>query len=412
MSVVLKKFDDFLNESRYWGTPTERTREVIEAFENTDAGRDLYALGVREIPERAVVKFERRGDGQSMPRTAIFKGEDNRFHIEHYSSKPGQEVYGEKSFDTIEECFRHLWVRLAKNIIPASLMSKREVEKKVNFDELFPVGSRHTQPQFLDVLKPIMGGEELAHPGNQDLLETDTIQKLLELALIGKVDRYGGSSNQIIVTDLSKNAKVKYKFYCRAAETIRKMYADLIKEIIGASTFGRCVGTMTSKHNEYESWTVTNTNRIPLNAVNYRTGENTLKCNVQNNEMMSAVFLSIIKRTFKRSKGKTMSEKIIWDGSEMVNELNSLMSDYFFAAASDLDPSVFVEKEFQDHPQIIENGKALLIKYLLQNGSMELKGAISDNPNLKELVEFTTSHENIDELTKKLIKASKLLKYI
>ena len=107
-----------------------------------------------------------------------------------------------------------------------------------------------------------------------------------------------------------------------------------------------------------------------------------------------------------------MSEKIIWDGSEMVNELNSLMSDYFFAAASDLDPSVFVEKEFQDHPQIIENGKALLIKYLLQNGSMELKGAISDNPNLKELVEFTTSHENIDELTKKLIKASKLLKYI
>jgi hypothetical protein len=294
-------------------------------------------------------------------------------------------------------------------------MSRREVEKRVNFDELFPIGSGLSQQQFLEIMRPIMGGEELAHPSNDDLLDTDTIQKLLELAVIGKKDKYGSGGKEIIVRDISKNLKIKYNFYCHAAQTVSKMYSELIKKILGDRIYDRCHGVLTSKYTDYESWTVTNTNRIPLNAVNFRTGENTAKFNVQSNEMISAVFLAIIKRTFSRAKGNSLNEKLIWSGSEsseLVKELNTLLSNYFFEAASRLEPSVFVEKEFVDHPQVLENAHALLIKYLLKEGSAEMKDIIADNPDLKELVEYSTSREDIDELTKKLIKAAKLLKYI
>jgi hypothetical protein len=415
MSNLYNNFDDYLiGEARYWGSPTERTKDVLDAFSSTREGNDLYALGVRTIPERNEVRFERRSRGESMPKTGIWK-DGGKFHIAHYSSKPGLEVYGEKTFDTVEEAFRHLWIRIAKNIIPASIMSRREVEKRVNFDELFPIGSGLSQSQFLEIMRPIMGGEELAHPSNDDLLGTDTIQKLLELAVIGKKDRYGNGGREIIVRDISKNLKVKYNFYCHAAQTVCKMYLDLIKKILGDSIYNRCHGVLTSRYTDYESWTVTNTNRIPVNAVNFRTGENTAKFNVQSNEMMSAVFLAIIKRTFSRAKGNNFNEKLIWSSgqsSELVTELNTLLSNYFFDAASTLEPSVFVEKEFIDHPQVLENAHALLIKYLLKEGSMDLKGAITTNPDLKELVDFSTSREDIDELTKRLIKASKLLKYI
>jgi hypothetical protein len=415
MSNLYNNFDDYLiGEARYWGSPTERTKDVLDAFSSTREGNDLYALGVRTIPERNEVRFERRSRGESMPKTGIWK-DGGKFHIAHYSSKPGLEVYGEKTFDNVEDAFRHLWIRIAKNIIPASIMSRREVEKRVNFDELFPIGSGLSQSQFLEIMRPIMGGEELAHPSNDDLLDTDTIQKLLELAVIGKKNKYGEGSNEIIVRDISKNLKVKYNFYCHAAQTVCKMYLDLIKKILGDTIYNRCHGVLTSRYTDYESWTVTNTNRIPVNAVNFRTGENTAKFNVQSNEMMSAVFLAIIKRTFSRAKGNNFNEKLIWssgESSELVKELNTLLSNYFFDAASTLEPSVFVEKEFIDHPQVLENAHALLIKYLLKEGSMDLKGAITTNPDLKELVDFSTSREDIDELTKKLIKASKLLKYI
>ncbi len=403
-------------EEAYRHPPTPYTEDLLNSFTDSPEGRDLYHLGVREIPERTKIRLERRATGESMPRTAVFKDQSTgKYHIEHYSSKPGLEVYGQKSFDTPEELYRYLWIKLAKNIIPASLMSRREVEKKVNFDELFPVGSGVSQREFLARMKPILGGEELNHPSNDDLLKTGTIRKLLELSLIGKKDKYSSDQNKetIVVKDISKNEKIKYKFYCNAAQTIRIIYADLIKEIMGKEDFESCLGTMRSAHVDYETWTVTNTNRLPLNSVNYRTGENTLRCNVQDNDMMAAVFLSIIKRTFKRAKGKNTFENIIWNPNiKMAGEINSLLSDYFYEAASTLDPSVFVEADLQSHPQIIQNGKALLIKYLLKNGSFDLKSQITENPKLRDLVDFSTKHEDIDVMTKKLIRAAKAIKYI
>jgi hypothetical protein len=405
-----------IEEGEYWGDPGPETRELHDAFTNTDAGRDLYALGVRPIRERSRIKYERRGQNQSMPRTAAYKKSDGKFHIEHYSSKPGLEVYGEKDFDTAEELFRHLWMRIAKNLIPASLISKREAEKRINLEELFPIGHRSSQEGFFNVIKPLIGGEELEHASNQDLVQTETVQKLLSLGLVGKSDRYSSDqSKPIVVKDLSKNQIIKYKFYCNAAQTVKNMYADLITSIIGNRSFSECVGTLTSRYTDYEAWTVTNTNRLPLNSVNYRTGENTLKCNVQDNDMMAAVFLSIIKRTFKRAKGSNLDERMIagsYSNSAIVEEINSLMSDYFFQAATDLDPSVFFEKDYHGDEQILKNGKALLIKYFLKNGSMDLKGMITSNPQLEELVTFATSHEDIDQMTKKLIQVSKLLKFI
>lgn len=410
----LKQYSQ-IEEGEYWGTPGPETQELDDAFNDTDAGRDLYALGVRKIREGSRIKYERRGQNQSMPRTAAYKKSDGKFHIEHYSSKPGLEVYGEKDFDTAEELYRHLWMRLAKNLIPASLISKREAEKRINLEELFPIGHRVSQDEFFTRIKPLIGGEELEHASNQDLVQTETVQKLLSLGLIGKTDRYSASAtNPIVVKDLSKNEVIKYKFYCNAAQTVRNMYADLISKLIGHSTFIGCAGSLSSKHVDFEPWTVTNTNRLPLNAVNYRSGENTLKCNVQDNDMMAAVFLSIIKRTFKRSKSSSVSgERMIAGyGNTLIEEINILMSDYFFQAATDLDPSVFFEKEYHGDEQILQNGKALLVKYFLKNGSLELKAKISENPDLKDLVTFATSHEDIDQLTKKLIQVSKLLKFI
>jgi len=409
MSYVLSYENHILEGSRYYGTPTERTKEVLDAFGHTDAGRDLYALGVRDVPEFEKVRFERRAYGQSMPRTFVYK-DGGKFHIEHYK---GQEVYGEKSFDTIEELFRHLWMRLAKNIIPASLISKREAEKRIDLETMFPIGSKVSQEVFLDRLKPIIGGDELAHPSNKDLVETDTVERLLDLSLIGKIEKYSSGKEIKVVTDISKNAIVKYRFYSTAAETTRNVYASLVEEILGGSLFRSCVGTLNSRYSDYETWTVTNTNRIPLNSVNFRTGENTLKCHVQSNEMMSAVFFSIIKRTFRRAKGKNISQKMIWHGNDpLVNEVNDLLADYFFEASAGLEPSVFIERDLQSHPEIVKNAKALLIKYLLKNGSTDLKGKIAANPRLEDLVEFSTSQEDIDDLSRRLIKAAKLLQFI
>lgn len=407
------KYSDFIAEA--WSSPTPYTVDILDSFVNSDEGRDLRAIGVSDNPERNRVRLERRNRGESMPRTGVFKDQqDGKYHIEHYSSKPGLEVYGQKSFDTPEELFRYLWIRIAKNIIPASLMSRREVEKKINFDELFPIGSRVSQQEFLEALRPILGGEELDHPSNDDLLRTDTIKKLLDLSLIGKKDRYSSEkSSNIIVKDISQNARIKYKFYCNAAQTIRILYSDLVMEILGDTVFTDCLGSMRSSYVDYETWTVTNTNRLPLNSVNYRTGENTLRCHVQDNDMMAAVFLSIIKRTFKRAKGKTAFENLIWNPNyPIVAELNGLLSDYFFEAASTLEPSVFVEGDLQKHPQIIKNGRALLVKYLLKNGSITLKGEITNKSELKALVDFSTRHEDIDVMTKRLIKASKALIYV
>lgn len=406
-----------LNEGSYWGTPTEATRELVDAFNTTDAGRDLYALGVRMVLERSRIKYERRGQGMSMPRTAAYKNTDTgKFHIEHYSSKPGLEVYGEKDFDTPEELYRHMWMRVAKNLIPASLISKREAEKRINLEEIFPLGHGVSQTEFFNRIMPLIGDPNLIHPSNSDLLATPTVQELLKLGLIGKRDRFSGNNTPIIVTDISKNQIIKYYFYCTAASVVKTLYSDLIIKIVGEYKFSGCLGTISAGNTMgHESWTVTNTNRLPNNSVNFRTGENTLKCHVQDNDMMAAVFLAIIKRTFKRAKTSTKWDEklIVHPGSDpIITELNGILSDYFFMTASNLEPSIFFEVEHLENDAIVYNAHALLIKYLLKNGSPQLREAITSKEELQELVEYTTTTEDLDTNARELIELFKSLKYV
>ena len=416
----VESYSDFINEAERYHTTTEKTEDLYHDFEDTPEGRDLRDLGVTRILERDKLKLERRNRNESMPRTAVFKGSDGKFHIEHYSSKPGLEVYGKQSFDTTKELYRYLWVKLAKNIIPASLMSRREVEKRINFDELFPIGSGVSQSQFLDRLKPVLGGEELAHPTNAHLLEMPEAQKLIDLSLIGKPIEPGGRRNNkslTLVNDISKNAKIKYKMYCSAAQTVKAVYGNFIKEIIGEHEFNGCAGTITGANPAtYETWTVTNTNRIPKNSVNYRTGENTAKCNVQENDHLVGVFLSIIQRTFRRAKGKNHAEAIIrsygykTEIPEIIEEINNLMSDFLFDAAVQLRPSVFIEAEFRSNEHLLLNAKALLIQYFIDHGSAKFVEFLKSKKQLEDYIEYSAKNTNIDDISRKLIRITKSLK--
>ena len=53
-----------------------------------------------------------------------------------------------------------------------------------------------------------------------------------------------------------------------------------------------------------------------------------------------------------------------------------------------------------------------MIKFLLRNGSTLIKGAIGENDDLQELVDITTREEGVDDLTRRLIKVSRALKYV
>jgi hypothetical protein len=80
-------------------------------------------------------------------------------------------------------------------------------------------------------------------------------------------------------------------------------------------------------------------------------------------------------------------------------------------AAETLESSVFIEPGEEDSA-IHKNAKALLVKFLLRNGSVSLKGMIGENEELQELVDITTREEGVDDLTKRLIKVSRALKYV
>lgn len=393
-------------------------KDLCSDFENEEGSAfDLRALNIfLNSWDRGRVRLARKGE--SMPKTGIWVNEEGKYCSEHYSSKPGLETYGFASFDTPQELFRHIWLRVVKNGIPASLMSKRNVNEKIDFDTMFPPGRGLTMPEILDELKPMLGGEKLAHPSNEDLLQLSTIQRLISLGLIGKKSIYKSGEEPTVVRDLTKGGKIKYYFYCTAIQDVMRIYKDVISEIAGvgnSSLLGRIFNTF----QDYEAWTVTNTQRMPINSVNFRTGENILVCRLQEVEMFSAVFVAIIKRTFKRAKGKKVDEKLIspsWrlentEAGEIINELNDLLSDYFYEAASQIDPVVFVENSIKNEI-VYDNARALLIKYLLEKGSLGLKKQITTNPKLQEYVELTTKHPDLDELTKKLIRVSKALRFM
>lgn len=416
MEKMVSNYEDFINEaywSRSWLNPPGR--ELLDAFEGTKdpSARDLRkGLGVSvQRLDGQKIRLHKRGG--SIPKTAIWVNEDGNYCSEHYSSKPGLEKYGFASFDTPQELFRHLWIRIVKNGIPASLISKRDVNEKVDFDKMYPAGEELTLEQIRERLKPMMGGDQLAHPSNDDLLKLATMQRLVELDFVGKIEKYSGSNTVQLVRDISKGGKIKYYFYLRALERARELYGDLIKDLVGGSAHGQMINKT-----DYEAWTVTNSQLMPVNAVNFRTGENILRCRLEDVEMFNAIFIAIAKRSFKRAKGKTLHEKLVIPGwrstpeeKEVIEELNGLLADYFHDAAAEVSQTVFFDKE-HDSTSVHDNAKALLIKYLLKNGSQEIKDMITRNEKMDKYVDLTTKVEDLDGLTKRLINISRSLRYV
>ena len=410
----VSKYDEFIGEaywSKSWLNP--QGRELVDSFDSDlPSARDLKrGLGVTiQRLDNQKIRLEIRGS--SMPKTAMW-WEDGNYCCEHYSSKPGLEVYGFTTFGTAQELFRHIWLRIVKNGIPASLISKRDVNEKVDFDKMYPAGEELSLDQIRDRLKPMMGGDQLAHPTNSGLLQLETMQRLVELDFIGKSDRYATTKEVTLVRDISKGGKVKYYFYLRALERAKDLYGDLIKDLVGGDSHGQMI-TKT----DYETWTVTNTQRMPINSVNFRTGENTLRCRLEDIEMFNAIFIAIAKRTFKRAKGKTLNEKLVipgWRASvedkKTIEELNDLLANYFHDAAADVSQTVFFDKE-HDKTEVHNNAKAILIKYLLKEGSMSMKSLIAGNDSMSRYVDMATKIEDIDGLTKKLISVARSLRYV
>jgi hypothetical protein len=411
----VSNYAEFIGEaywSKSWLNPPGR--ELIDSFDgDLPSARDLRkGLGVTvQRLDGQKIRLEIRGS--SMPKTAMWVNEDGNYCCEHYSSKPGLETYGFVSFDTPQELFRHIWLRIVKNGIPASLISKRDVNEKVDFDKMYPAGEELDLDEIRERLKPMMGGDQLAHPSNAELLQLATMQRLIELDFVGKIERYSSTKNVNLVRDISKGGKVKYYFYLRALERAKELYGDLIKNLVGGDAHGQMI-----QKTDYETWTVTNTQRMPINSVNFRTGENTLRCRLEDVEMFNAIFIAIAKRTFKRAKGKTLTEKLVipgWRASaedkETMEELNDLLANYFHDAAAEVSQTVFFDKE-HDTTAVHENAKAILIKYLLKEGSMSIKSLITGNEKMNQYVDMATKIEDIDGLTKRLINVSRALRYV
>jgi len=412
----VSNYTEFIGEA-YWSKSWLKPegRELIDAFDGNDlpSARDLRRglyVSVQRLDDQKI-RLEIRGS--SMPKTAMWVNEDGSYCSEHYSSKPGLEVYGFASFDTPQELFRHIWLRIVKNGIPASLISKRDVNEKVDFDKMYPAGEELTLDQIRERLKPMMGGDQLAHPTNDELLRLPTMQRLIELDFVGKVSRYSNRESVSLVRDISKDGKVKYYFYLRALERAKELYGDLIRDLVGGDAYGQMI-----QQTDYETWTVTNTQRMQINSVNFRTGENTLKCRLEDIEMFNAIFIAIAKRTFKRARGKSLSEKLVipgWRASaedkETMEELNDLLANYFHDAAAEVSQTVFFDKE-HDTTAVHENAKAILIKYLLKEGSMSVKSLITGNDRMSKYVDMATKIEDIDGLTKRLINVSRALRYV
>ena len=412
----ISNYTEFIGEA-YWSKSWLKPegRELIDAFDGNDlpSARDLRRgldVSVQRLDDQ---KIRLEIKGSSMPKTAMWVNEDGSYCSEHYSSKPGLEVYGFASFDTPQELFRHIWLRIVKNGIPASLISKRDVNEKVDFDKMYPAGEELTLDQIRERLKPMMGGDQLAHPTNDELLRLPTMQRLIELDFVGKVSRYSNRESVSLVRDISKGGKVKYYFYLRALERAKELYGDLIRDLVGGDAYGQMI-----QKTDYETWTVTNTQRMQINSVNFRTGENTLKCRLEDIEMFNAIFIAIAKRTFKRARGKSLSEKLVipgWRASaedkQTMEELNDLLANYFHDAAAEVSQTVFFDKE-HDTTAVHENAKAILIKYLLKEGSMSVKSLITGNDKMTRYVDMATKIEDIDGLTKRLINVSRALRYV
>ena len=404
---------DEMAKRRQWYGVTEATRELTDSFNNSEQGLDLQAIGVQlEARDRDTILLTRRGG--PMADVELYKNEDGEFCYEYLSSKAGVERYALHKFDTPEECLRSLLLRIIRNNIPAAIIPKKDIPN-INFNELVPVGGALSMQDILSRMKETIAADELIDPDADAVEALPTIRNLENMGIVGKSTSSGRS-------DVIKKVDVispKYKFYSRAASRVGEIYGEMISQILEVK-YTDLGGTIKESS---EVWRVNNTNRLPLNGINFRTGDNSVRCNIQDNEIFGSVFIAIFKRTFKRAKGKYEKEHMIRPGygflssargtnkEELLVELNSLLSDYFTEAAEKLEPTVFIDPGMEGS-QVHENAKALLIKYLLKKGSMDLKRAIGENDDLSDLVDMTTRHEDMDDLTRKLIDVSRALRFV
>lgn len=403
--------DEMARRGQWYGL-TDSTREFVESFNNTPEGQDLQAIGVNiEARDRDTLLLTRSGG--PMADVELYKNEDGEFCYEYLSSKAGVERYALHKFETPERALRSLLLRIIRNNIPAAIIPKKDIPN-INFTELVPIGDRLSMQEILGRMKQTIAADELIDPDADAVEALPTIQNLENMGIVGRAERGR-------VTDIVKKVDIiapKYKFYSRAAARVGQIYGEMIAQIL-ETPYTNLGGTMTES---FEVWRVNNTNRLPLNGINFRTGDNSVRCNIQDNEIFGSVFIAIFKRTFKRAKGKYEKEHLLRGGygflrdsdvpkKELLKEINDLLSEYFTEAAEKLEPTVFIDPGMEGS-QVHDNAKALLLKYLLKKGSMNLKRAISENRDLSDLVDMTTRHEDMDDLTRKLIDVSRALRFV
>lgn len=413
---ILESLENIVNEARRRFPLNPITQEMSEAFNTTAEGRDLQAIGVfiDETTPTALI-LSRNGP---MAKVELFKNSQGQYCYEYTSTKEGVERYALHKFDDPKTCLRNLLLRIVRNNIPGAIIPKKDIPK-INFEELVPIGSALDMKEILKRAKEVIGGFELSDPDPEQVVELPIIQNLEEMGMVGGTT----SSGKRKIIDKVDIIAPKYKFYSRAALRAGEIYGKTIQKIVNVDKYklgGLLYGTHT-KRGSTEIWRVNNSNRLPLNSINFRTGDNSVRCNIQDNEIFGSVFLAIFKRTFKRAKGKYVDEHLLVPTYSMqtsnpqkeslVKELNSRLSDYFSEAAETLDPTVFIDPG-EENTQIGENANALLLKYLMKNGSKELQDAIRANPELDDLLDITTKHEDIDDVTRKLIDVSRALRLI
>jgi hypothetical protein len=415
--IKVKSFDDFVGEARYYSPLNERTEEMSRALSNTAEGRDLEAIGVY-VYERnsSCLVLKRRGG--PMATVEVWKDpSDGQYCYEYTSTKEKVERYNLSKFVSPENCYRALLLRIIRNNIPAAIIPKKDIPS-LDFDNLVPIGSGMDMKEILGRMKRVIGGDELTDLDPKDVNKLPEIQNLEEMGMIG--DILEGRRKIIEKVDI---ISPKYKFYSRAAYRVGEIYGEMVCKIIGVpyqslrdSSKGK--GLLFDKGEEI--WRVNNSNRLPLNSVNFRTGDNSVRCNIQEEDIFGSVFVAIFKRTFKRARGKYVNEKlinsecqaIISEGTTTVSvakELNDLLSDYFSIEAGKLTPTVFVWPD--DSREVYNNANAILLKYLYENGSEQLRDAITRNVELDELLDKVTKTQGFDELSKKILDLSRLLRY-
>jgi hypothetical protein len=408
-----ESIDEMARRGQYYGS-NESTKELIDSFNNSAQGMDLKAIGVQiEAIDTRTILLTRKGG--PMSDVELYKNEAGEFCYEYLSSKEGVERYALHKFETPDSCLRSLLLRIIRNNIPAAIIPKKDIPN-INFSELVPVGGALSMQDILLRMKQTIAADELIDPDADAVEALPTIRNLENMGIVGKTTQSGTSVDIIKKVDI---ISPKYKFYSRAASRVGEIYGEMISQILDVD-YSEIAGTIKGSS---EVWRVNNTNRLPLNSINFRTGDNSVRCNIQDNEIFGSVFIAIFKRTFKRAKGKYEKEHLIIPGysflrsasgtnkNELLVELNELLSDYFLEAAEKLEPTIFIDPGMEGS-LVHENAKALLIKYLLKKGSMDLKREIGENDKLSDLVDMTTKHEDMDELTRKLIDVSRALRFV